>query len=238
MRTDLVTQGIERIMDAIANGTFQPGQALPPEANLAAFLEVSRPTMREVVRTLADRGVVEVIHGRGTFVTPINRWNDVQSRLDIISRNLDAKTIGIYLTEVRRMIEVGSSGLAANRATEEDIAKMKDALVRYDEATASGNVAATTDADVAFHNALLEATGNPFVSALMIPLAGALATSRRKTNEVAEVRSRASVHHHAIFDAISAGDEQAAKDAMRAHMTQTFDDISAFLPGPDSATDK
>ncbi|ARU47047.1 FadR/GntR family transcriptional regulator [Corynebacterium silvaticum] len=230
MRTYLVTQGIEKIMDAIADGTFRPGDALPPETNLAAYLEVSRPTMREVVRTLADRGVVEVVHGRGTFVTPINQWNYVRSRMDVISRSLDPKTIGIYLTEVRRMIEVGSSGLAAARATEADIEKMTQALAAYDAATERGDVAATTDADVAFHTALLEATGNPFVSALMIPLAGALAESRRKTNAVDEVRKRASRHHHAILDAVIARDEQAAKDAMRAHMTQTFDDISTFLP--------
>ncbi|AKE42221.1 putative transcriptional regulator [Corynebacterium kutscheri] len=233
MRKDRVTLGVDRIMQSIANGEFQPGQALPSEANLAAFLDVSRPTMREVVRTLADRGVVEVVHGRGTFVAEVSAWTDVRSRVDIISRTTSKNQVGFYLTEVRRMIEVGASGHAAARATDEDIARMRAALDAYDAAVVANDVLAIVDADVEFHTALIEASKNPFITAVMIPLADELAASRYETSSVPEVCQRAQKHHREIFVAVKNRDEEGAKNAMRRHMTQTFDDIARFVDADD-----
>lgn len=172
MRKDRVTQGVDRIMQAIADKEFELGQAIPGEAKLAEFLDVSRPTMREVVRTLADRGVLEVVHGRGTFVAPLDQWSDVRSRVDFISRTLSPGEVGFHLTEVRRMIEVGSCGHAAARAEDSDLDRMQTALDAYDAALEAHDVAGIAKSDVEFHNAVFEATKNPVVTALMIPLEG------------------------------------------------------------------
>lgn len=169
---------------------FAPGQALPGEAKLAAFLDVSRPTMREVVRTLADRGVLEVVHGRGTFVAPLSQWADVRSRVDIISRTSTPAEVGFHLTEVRRMIEVGCSGHAAARADAADLDRMEQALSNYDQAVEARDTAGVVRADVEFHKALFEASKNPVVSALMIPLEDALSASRMHTSAVPEVCAR------------------------------------------------
>lgn len=229
MRKDRVTQGVDRIMQAIADKEFELGQAIPGEAKLAEFLDVSRPTMREVVRTLADRGVLEVVHGRGTFVAPLDHWSDVRSRVDFISRTLSPGEVGFHLTEVRRMIEVGSCGHAAARAEDCDLDRMQTALDAYDAALEAHDVAGIAKSDVEFHNAIFEATKNPVVTALMIPLEGELAASRLRTSAVSEVAERAQEHHRRIYSAIKAGDEEGAKNAMRAHMSQTFDDLQRFV---------
>ncbi|MBG9292145.1 FadR/GntR family transcriptional regulator [Corynebacterium diphtheriae] len=229
MRKDRVTQGVDRIMQAIADKEFELGQAIPGEAKLAEFLDVSRPTMREVVRTLADRGVLEVVHGRGTFVAPLDHWSDVRSRVDFISRTLSPGEVGFHLTEVRRMIEVGSCGHAAARAEDCDLDRMQTALDAYDAALEAHDVAGIAKSDVEFHKAIFEATKNPVVTALMIPLEGELAASRLRTSAVPEVAERAQEHHRRIYSAIKASDEEGAKNAMRAHMSQTFDDLQRFV---------
>lgn len=233
MRKDLVTEGVQHLLDAIISGEFQPGNALPNEIKLAEYLNVSRPTMREIVRTLANRGVLEVVHGRGTFVTDQDRWTDVQTVVYALSQQLDNKQVGMYLTQLRRMIEVGSAGLAAQNATQEEIEIMQDSLRRYIEADAADDAEKANIADVDFHDAILDASGNPFVRAMVMPLKGALAHSRIETNSISEIRARAIQHHTNILRAIETGDAEGAKNAMRGHMSQTFDDISAFIDGSD-----
>ncbi|WP_301924886.1 FadR/GntR family transcriptional regulator [Corynebacterium glaucum] len=228
MRKDLVSAGVEKVIGAIADGIFKEGEALPSEQALADYLEISRPTMREVVRTLADRGVVEVVHGKGTFVRFRSEWRDVETLVEVLRKQLPQDEMNKRLTEVRRMIEVGSSGHAAENRSEEDIKQMESCLRRYAAADIEGDVAGANAADVDFHNALLRATGNPFLLAVMRPLEGALAESRAATTSNPEVRRRASMHHRTILDAVTAGDPDAAKQAMRAHMDQTWSDLQAL----------
>ena len=198
---------------------------MPGEQALADFLEVSRPTMREVVRALADRGVLEVVHGRGTFVLPRSQWRDMETLVEVWRQVLPQAEVNQRLTEVRRMIEVGSCGHAANNRTAEDIEELEACLARFAKAADSGDLEGVNRADVDFHNQILRATGNPFLMAVMRPLEGALADSRRATTADSAVRVRADRHHKKILEAIKAGDAEGAKNAMRAHMDQTWSDL-------------
>lgn len=217
------------MLDGIASGDFRVGEALPAEADLASYLEVSRPTMREVIRVLVDRGVVRVVHGRGTYLNPQDHWTDMATLVAMVSRRMSAREVGEYLVEIRRMIEVGSSGHAARRATEEDLDAMRAELDRFAAASVEDDAATCADADLSFHDCVFRASRNPFLPAIIKPLEAALSESRRRTSEVTEVRDRAAQHHQVIFAAIARGDEEAAKNAMRAHMKQTRDDIIRFL---------
>ena len=227
-RRGLVDEAIQGILDRVVDGEFPAGSALPPEADLAALLEVSRPTMREAVRSLSDRGVLRVVHGRGTFVTGREEWRDLPTLIGVLARTTPSRDLGLQLIQVRRMLEVGAAGLAAENRTDDDVARMQDLLDRYDSAAAVDDVDEVAALDIAFHEAILAASGNPFLAAIMQPLAEALSASRRTTAAREDVRSRAQEHHRRIFRAISDGDLAAAKDAMRAHMTQTHDDIATL----------
>lgn len=227
-RLGLVDEAIRGIVDRIVDGTFSTEIALPPEADLAALLNVSRPTMREAVRSLSERGVLRVVHGRGTFVEPRERWHDLPTVIDVISRETSPRELGLQLTQVRRMIEVGASGLAATNRSDADVERMTQLLDQYDEASACGDVEATVRIDLDFHWAILDASGNPFLSTIMQPLSQALSNSRRITSSRPEVRDRAQRHHRNILDRIAAQDASGAKDAMRAHMTQTREDFTSL----------
>ena len=78
MAVDMVAGAVKKILDAVVGGTFVEEEPLPAEAELARFLNVSRPTMREAVRTLALGGVLNVVHGRGTFLLPRFRWSELR----------------------------------------------------------------------------------------------------------------------------------------------------------------
>ena len=225
-RRGLVDEAIQGILDRVVDLTFPAGSALPPEADLAALLDVSRPTMREAVRSLSDRGVLSVVHGRGTFVAPQEEWRDLPTLIGVLARTTPSRDLGLQLTQIRRMLEVGAAGLAAEHRTDDDVARMRDLLDRYD--AAGDDVDEVAALDIAFHEAILAASGNPFLAAIMQPLAEALAASRRTTAARPEVRARAQEHHRRIADRIAARDAVGAKDAMRAHMTQTHDDIAAL----------
>lgn len=230
MSIDRVTAALDAILSRIHSGEFPVGKALPPEAELATLLDVSRSTMREAVRSLSTRGVLRVVHGSGTFVNPVAAWTDLPTMVDALTRTESPRTIGLQLIELRRMIEVGACGLAARHCTENDIAELERHLVRYAEAEEAGDIEAVTQADIAFHTAILKASTNPFLPTILLPLQDALSASRRYTSSDPRIRERADRHHRAILDAIRDRDETRAKDAMRAHMTQTRDDIAAYLP--------
>lgn len=230
MPSGRVQKAVSKILDAIVSGEFQVGSALPPEAELAEWLAVARPTMREAVRILTERGVLDVVHGRGTFVVEPLKWKDLSTIIWWLSQVSSPRELGIYLSEVRRMIEVGACGLAAERRSEEDLESLRQALVDYDRAVETNDIEGATTADLRFHEAILTASGNPFVAAVMGPLADALHDSRLETTSIPEMRERARFHHFEILDMLEKGDVQGSKDAMRAHMTQTRHDILTHFP--------
>lgn len=225
MGRNLSAQAVQQVIDLIAAGKLEAGQALAPEAVLAEELGVSRLTMREAVRVLKDRGVVRVIHGRGTYVCPMDEWTDLETIIHVLGQTTSRRELGRQLIEIRRMIEVGASGLAAASRTDDDIRAMRRRLEEFDSAESAADIEGVLMADIAFHQAIAAASGNPFLLTIMRALEEPLMRSRRETTAVAEVRSRARHHHHRIFEAIEDGDADRAKDAMRAHMTQTREDL-------------
>lgn len=231
MSTDLVRRAIDDILRRISSGQFPAGSALPPEDELANLLKVSRLTMREAVKVLKDPRVLDVVHGRGTFVLPLEEWTDLSSIATLLTDRVSPKELGLQLTQVRRMLEVGAAGLAAGNRSEEDLARLEEDLRAYEEAHDADDVEAALKSDLAFHRHILAASGNPFVGAIMQPLQATLSLSRRHTSALPDVRERAQAHHRKIFEAIAAGRADEAKNAMRAHMTQTANDIASL---PDS----
>ncbi|AWE43305.1 MULTISPECIES: FadR/GntR family transcriptional regulator [unclassified Actinobaculum] len=227
MSRNLVEEATDAILDRIAGGQYRAGDSLPGEVELAAELNVSRLTLREAVKVLRERGVLRVVQGRGTFVVARSEWTDLGTLINMTLRTSSEREVGLKLVELRRMIEVGAAGLAARNRSEDDLQAIAQQVEIMDAAGAEADVETVVSADLAFHRAIMEASGNPFVLAVMAPLEVAMRQSRRVTSSDAAVRERAQTHHREVLRAIEMGDEQAAKDAMRSHMTQTRLDLLA-----------
>jgi GntR family transcriptional regulator, transcriptional repressor for pyruvate dehydrogenase complex len=225
VRTGLSEQVAGHLLQDILDGVHPAGSRLPSEPVLAEEAGVSRLTLREAVKSLERRGVLRVEQGRGTFVNPASQWLPLDPDLlaTLVRRD---HSLAEQLTEVRRIVEVGAAGLAARRRTAADLEDMSTALERAKAALADGDVHAFSVADLDFHRAVLEAAGNDFVPALLVPIDAALYEIRLQTSRDARASRRALVMHGRVYDAIRRRASTEAEDAMRQHLDETRRNIA------------
>ncbi|WP_219412827.1 FadR/GntR family transcriptional regulator [Pseudonocardia nigra] len=231
-RADVVAQ---QLLQLILDGTFPIGGALPSESELATRFGVSRLTVREAIRSLVSTRVIHVQQGRSSVVNPASRWSPLDGRL-LLARSRaesDALLLPRRLLEARRAVEVAIVELAAIRRQESHVERLGALHEEMLQAHDRGDVSAATEADLAFHALLFEAADNVFLDALFEPLASVLRTLRQETSSVPEIRSHALDRHAAILRAVAAGDPEAAREAMQAHLMQTEEDLEHYL-GPDA----
>jgi GntR family transcriptional repressor for pyruvate dehydrogenase complex len=208
----------------IASGALPVGARLPRELELAESFGVSRGVARECLRSLEERGLVTVKHGSGATVRPASEWDMLNP--DVIAAVLGgergARLLGDYL-ECRRLLEIEAAALAAQRATRGDLVALAEALERMTAAavqTAGGPSAEDRfhDADIAFHRAVIQATGNHALGRMTEPVHRALAAARRPLARPEHRLERSLPEHRRILAAIADRDPDAAREAMRDHL--------------------
>jgi DNA-binding FadR family transcriptional regulator len=211
-----VVTELERV---IAEEYPRPGQRLPKEADLAERFQVSRIVIREAMKILEDRGVVEVGAGRGTFtLTPSpDRVKDLLMRL-FKDQPIPSFMEMDRMLELRQILEETAAGLAAVRATQEDLDAMASALTAME---LEGSDAETIDADLRFHCAVATATHNRYFEIVIEPLTHTFIQQIKLTN-ISNVGVE--LHRH-IFEAIQARNPVAARQALRRLMKNTQADL-------------
>ena len=218
-------RSVLRILVAdIVGGRVPEGARLPTETELAQRFGVSRGVARESLRSLEERGLVTVKHGIGATVRPSADWD--MFSVDVIEAMLEheggAKLLGDYL-ECRRLLEIEAAGLAAQRGTSEDLMALSAALDRMTSTAveAPGSPSAEErfhEADIAFHRALIQATGNHALGRMTEPVHRALAAARRPLARPEHRLERSLPEHREILAAVAARDPDRAREAMRAHL--------------------
>lgn len=222
-RGDLV-QGVVALLEKqIVAGELAADRPMPPEGELSRQLGVSRTVIREAMRILGARGLVEVSQGKLPRVKPADPAHVVDS-LAIFLQRADHSLLN--LTEVRLQLETAIAALAARRATAEQVAAMEDANRRL---VGPGTLDQRIDADLRFHALLAEATQNPVFGVLLEPLAHLMRLSRKATLSRTGAE-RAVAGHRAILEAIRRGDSDAARQAMLEHLTMAERDLSGETP--------
>jgi GntR family transcriptional repressor for pyruvate dehydrogenase complex len=206
----------------ILRGDLAAGAKLPSERRLAEHFGVSRPVVREALRTLIERDLVRVVPGRGAFVRGAEP-TDAAGRLEAIFRRRQATPRD--LVEARTMLECTAAALAAERATPEDRAAIETALAEFDRSTA---LLTRARYDLAFHLAIARAAANPVVETMFGSIAGLTAELMLRSLSDPEV-TRASVPFHwQIWEAIRDRDPARARLAMERHLA-----VAAQLYGAD-----
>jgi len=212
-RVDLVEYVTERLREEIVQGTFAPSTDLPSEATLAERLGVSRPVVREAMRTLRTQGLVEVSQGRRARVKPA----DPQASIDALDTLLRRSArLAPDLVEARRLLETETAALAARRARAEDLSELEQSI---EDLKSAASAEAACEADMAFHRHLAHASGNLVFAVLIQALRGPLLESLQKTFERAGADC-ALRGHIPILAAVRAGDAQLAREAMLAHIDE------------------
>lgn len=214
------------ILDEIAAGRCGPGERLPAEDKLAELAGSSRLTVREAVKGLAAQHVLQARQGSGTYVNPVSSWTSVDAVLHV--QHSSSGELLAKLQQVRGFIEVGAAELFADLVTDEQLAALELHLEQMRMAHAAGDIDATTAADLAFHQVILDGCANPFIAATMEPLNRALTEARRATSKVPEIRMHAIDEHTKIIAALRSRDRGVVRKAMRTHMRQTQRDARTY----------
>ncbi|MDO9398524.1 MAG: FCD domain-containing protein [Herbiconiux sp.] len=206
---------IDSLGAEIASGRIAPGATLPPEPLLCASLQVSRGALREAVKALAAKGMLELRPRTGTRVLPRDRWNLLDPDILGWLREHDPASLIAHLTEVRTLLEPGAAALAAERADADDARELLEASAAMQRAADAGDAEGFTRADLDFHRLLLRITRNPLLASLSSPLSIALHTSFETTSAArGAVDDTLPLHRH-LAEAVAAGDARAAGERMR-----------------------
>ena len=208
-RADLV---VDKITNSIINGELPDGELLPPENKLCELFGVSRSILREAIRVLASKGLVEVRQGYGTLVCVPKIGVSEEAISTYIKTNPHSLT---QLMEIRTPIEIEAAKLAAERRQESHLARMEETLRIFYDHSATTEIFAAADND--FHKTIIEASKNPLFGIMIRPIMGYLHLSRQiaiRHFGIAVVIEE----HQAVFEAIKKQETTSAAECMRAHM--------------------
>jgi GntR family transcriptional repressor for pyruvate dehydrogenase complex len=219
----LYEQIVQQIEASVVDGTLKPGDQLPAERELAERFGVSRTAVREAIKALREKGLVEAYPGRGTFIKN-ETAQAVRESFARIARVGFAEAFD-HLMEVREILEPEIAAHAAAQPKETDLAAMREAVAAMDAALEIPD--AFIEADLDFHLALAEASDNPLFLTLIDSLVYLLREQRSRISYVPGGPERGQFHHKRILAAVEAGDANAARDAMREHMKQVREDSAA-----------
>lgn len=211
---------VEQIENRIVAGSLKIGEQLPAERELAEQFAVSRTVVREAVKALRGKGLVEIRPGRGTFVANATPTALRQS-LDLLIKFGPAGT-SKDLMEVREILEPEIAALSAIRINSEFIAAMQEAVNIME--TALDNPEAFVEADLDFHLALAESTQNSIIPLLVDSIVDLLREDRKRTGMVPGGLQRGQAHHKEILEAVIDHDPVAARNAMYRHLQQVRQD--------------
>lgn len=220
---------VDQIKELIARGELQPGQRIPSERELATFLGVSRPSVREAIMVLEAMGFLESRQGGGTYVRSLAE----QSMADPLTSMVERKDPRMLhaLTEVRMGLETWSAYLAAKRAEPSEIERLRELFAIMEEQAETGGWDGEIDAQ--FHLTITEATHNTlqihvlntiqelFKANIMV----ALSEFYSKEGYVELLIS----HHRDIMEAIAARDPERARDKMMEHLSLVEEKLRLFL---------
>jgi GntR family transcriptional repressor for pyruvate dehydrogenase complex len=210
-------QVVAHVRNLIERGALKPGDRLPAERDLATQIGVSRPTIRAGLRTLAAMGVVRSRHGSGTYIP------DGPPALNTDALSFLAALHGFTreeMYEARRILEVGAAGLAAERATSDQVATLAEEVASLFASMQDPQVFLVHD--INFHRGVASASGNPIVASLVEMVSAMYYESRRETAVRASERDLrdAAEMHRRIYQAIRARDAETARRAMHDHLMQ------------------
>ena len=196
---------------------LQPGEKLPNEVELAQQLGVSRATLREAIRTLADRGVLEVRRGKGTFIS--RRVEEIDdfgfSSLERVRGQLRD------LFELRSIFEPRAAALACRRAAPEELADILKKGAAVERCIREGRD--RTQADQAFHTAIVRAAHNEYLLRLLPMIHQAVSTAVERGGQREQLAEDTLRDHALLLEFLEKRDGAGAEHAMAIHMLHSMD---------------
>ncbi len=211
----LVVRVVNEIQRVIMSGQLEPGMKLLPERELADELGVSRTVIREAVRILVAKGLLETKPGVGTIVRQVTS-DQIVEPLSLLLRTQEEGISIEHLHQVRRMLEVEIAGLAAVQATPDDIEELTGILDNMETVLDIPEAFVTVDAD--FHRGLAKTTHNPFLIILLDSIRDLMQEVRLLATRHPDLRQKVMPDHRKILERVAANDPEGARQAMEEHL--------------------
>ena len=221
-RSSLYEQIADQVEYLIITRKLNPGDKLYPERELVDMMKVSRPTIREAMKVLRDRDLLEHRPGDGTYVKAI----DSSVVYGPIYRYFLAKDRPyLELMQIRTLIEPGVAGLVAENPDPAALAELEKTVKELQDALDDPET--YSEIDLRFHVGLIKATGNAMLLVILTPILGMMKDEIRDINEIVRKTSvpKGPEHHREILDCIERGAAEDAREAMRSHLSVAQKDI-------------
>ena len=211
----LLTRAVEKkIIKIIKENYMQPGDKLKNEYELAELLNVSRGTIREAIKSLISRNILEVRQGAGTFVSNKNGVPEDPLGLTFISDIKEDKKVALDLLDIRLMLEPEIAALAAVKGTTKQIKTMLEQCKIVEELIKKGED--YREADILFHKRIAQCSGNRVIENLIPIINSSVSLTINLTEDV--FRQNTYKEHRAVAEAIASGDSLGAKCALIVHL--------------------
>lgn len=225
-RTTMGSEVFDQFIRLLSSGVYKPGEKLPTEMDMCEQLQVSRPVLREVIRALCYMGYLTSVQGSGIYVC-----EPFDPTISGIKVKLALERVQLMdVWELRYILEVEMAGIAAERATDEEIADIWSAFGIYEQDVKQGNSEAMTiTATQNFHSAVAEASHNEVLCDMLESISSLLSMSREVSIKVEGSSDRAVEFHRRIAQAIADRDSERAKSEMRKHLLDVKNDLVISL---------
>jgi len=211
----LVTRVVQAIQGQILGGRLAVGTKLPPEREFAEQLGVSRTVVREAVRILVTKGLLDTRHGIGTMVRAVTR-EEVVRPMTLFLRTCGREVSSEQLHQVRSILEVENAGLAAEQASDADIEDLRRTCAEMESAAADPQLFAVKDDE--FHRRLAQTTHNPLLILLLDSIRDLMAEVRTLVAREHGLFERVMPTHMRILECVAARDARGARRAMSEHL--------------------
>jgi GntR family transcriptional repressor for pyruvate dehydrogenase complex len=229
-RRSAAADAAEKIKALITDGVFASGDRLPPERDLCLRLAVSRPTLREAIRSLGAMGVLQSRQGAGTYVTDLASITLAEPLRFMIG--LNARSL-VELADVRRLLESGAAELAAASIEPGELGELRDVI--DDLRAPSMTTTRFIELDSRFHRIVHVAARNGLLLALLDGMSTLAERSRTLTGRQPGLLAATVRAHQRIFDALAERDGAAARGAMVAHLDEVRDALERVLANAPTA---
>ncbi len=233
VRRKLYEYVVDELGQMIVSGQYPPGSTLPNEDALCRELNVSRGVIREAIKVLIQKGLVEARPKTGTLICPHSSWNLFDPDVLIWGYQAGKKLEFLQNTmEVRRIIEAEAAKLAAERASAEDVVKIRAAYEEMRKVLQEGISYSDEQIillDLKFHTVILEACGNELIAQIGYTMRQALITARQSDRHDFESLKSSLPSHLTILEAIANHQPQQAYERAREHINKVWDDMQKSL---------
>lgn len=222
----IVDMVVERLEHQVFDGNLSDGDKLPSEEQLAAQLGVGRRSVREALKVLETKGLVEVQKGVGAVV----KRNDLDGFLDILTRNMDLylrinKADFEHITQLRWLLEGAALDQCALLRKSEKLDELADMVARQRQACEQGDYLEYQDWHFRFHQTIVDALGNPVITMIYVQVLALVREPMEKSGSDPNVHVRAIRDHERILEALRQGSATGARQVLDKHLKQFISDM-------------